>query len=742
MKKCINPKKSIKTSNRIGIVMGIAVALVVTNVLFTMVTGVHLRSGENILSRKAGSGETKQTVIANRGNIYDRNGDIIAQDIESYDLYAYISEERVNAGDTPVYVVDYETTSQQLAAIIEADESKVADTAVGIKKILGDAKAAGSYQTELGKYGKNLSVNQKRQIEELKLPGLGFTKSTNRVYPSGTFASQLIGYTKYDDDGNLEGVSGFEATFNEELTGSNGEIVYQTDANDNRLPNTEKVISSPVNGNDVYVTLDKDTQLALEKALQNTMETNDANKAWAVVMDAKTGEILAQAGYPTYDLNTKEGEGMETNQANLPSSHTFEVGSVMKAFVYAAVMNEGLYDGLAKFQSGVSYIGIDENNNPIRIGPDDGSPYAPIYDAEQKDRGIITYDEGLIYSTNSAIISLISNVIPVDTVISYLTDKFKLFDEVDVYGVDDNAGALNTEYPIDKATLGFGQGASINTYQLMQAASAIFGDGTMLKPYVIEKIVDPNTEETVYQGQTEEVGEPISAKTAKELQGLLERVVTDPNGTAKHYKMTDVTMMAKTGTGEVSTDGKYGKYYTNSILAAAPADDPQIIIYYAFESEQYKNYDTSYFQDVVREALNSLNQYNAANERANSNNETTTDYAEYQMPALVNHSTEYVKQKLEGYNIKVHYIGDGSSIISQSPAENTTIISGQNVFLLTDGMNITMPNMSGWSRKDVAIFAKFAGIEVTYNGSGKVATQNIRESAQLNKESKLEVELK
>lgn len=741
MKKRINPKKSIKTSNRIGIVMGIAVALVVTNVLFTMVTGVHFRSGENILSRKAGSGETKQMVIANRGYIYDRNGDIIAQDIESYDLYAYISEDRVNAGDTPVYVVDYETTSQQLAAIIETDEAKVADTAAGIKGILEQAKAAGKYQTELRPYGQNLSVDQKNRIEDLNLPGLGFAKSTKRVYPSGTFASQLIGYTRYDDEGSLEGASGFESTFNDELTGSNGEVVYQTDANKNRLPNTEKVISSPVDGNDVYLTLDKDTQLALEKALQNTMEQPATTKAWAVVMDAKTGEVLAQAGYPTYDLNTKEGEGMESNQENLPSSYSFEVGSVMKAFVYAAVMNEGLYDGLAQFRSGTAYIGIDADNNPVRVESQAQSPFNPIKDARDRDRGVITYDQGFIYSTNTAIISLISYVINVDVVIDYLKD-FKLFESVDMYGLGDAPNMLNDENPIDKASLGFGQGSTVNTYQLLQAATAIFGDGTMLKPYVIEKIVDPNTGETVYQGKKEEVGDPISEETSKQMQELMTRVVTDENGTASHYAMTDVTMMAKTGTGEVATDEGYGKYFTNSILAAAPADDPQIIIYYAFESENFEGYTTSYFQDVVREALNSLNQYNAANEQANSNNETTTDYAEYQMPALVNHSTEYVKQKLEGYNIKVNYIGDGSSIISQSPAENTTIISGQNIFLLTDGTNITMPNMSGWSRKDVAIFAKFAGIEVTYNGSGKVVTQNIGESSPLNKESKLEVELK
>lgn len=741
MKKQLNPKKSVKTANRIGIVMGISVALVVANVLFTMASGIHFRSGENILSRKAGSDEVHQTIIANRGNIFDRNGDIIAQDIESYDMYVFISKDRINATDTPVYVENIEETSKKLAEIIESDPQMVEKSAAGMKKIMEDARALGSYQTELGHYGKNLSVDQKRKIEELGLPGLAFTKSTKRVYPSGVFASQLIGYTYYDDDANLVGTAGFEGTFNEELTGTNGEIIYQTDSNSNRLPNTEKVIKTPVNGKDIYLTLDKDTQLALEKALQDTMQKNNATKSWAIVLDAKSGEVLAQAGYPTYDLNTKEGDGMELNQNNLPSSHSFEVGSVMKAFVYAAIMNEGKYNGLDKFLSGTAYIGIDANNNPVRVGSKEESPYNPINDAQEKKRGYITYDQGFIYSTNTAIISLISNVINVDVVIDYLK-KFNLFTPVDIYGLDDAPNTLNIEYPIDKASLGFGQGSTINAYQLVQASTALFGDGKMLKPYLIGKIIDPNTGEYVYQGKKEEVGQPIRKETAEKMQELMARVVSDVEGTASHYKMSDVTMMAKTGTGEVGTEKGYGENYTNSILAAAPAEDPQIIIYYAFESKNYKGYNTSYFQDVVREALNSLNQYNAANEQAHKTTEITTDYAAYDMPTLVNHSMDYVKRKLDGFQVKVNYIGDGTSIISQYPDENTTIISGQNIFLLTNGANISMPNMGGWSRKDVALFSKLAGIQVSYKGSGKVVNQNINESTILSKESKLEVELK
>lgn len=739
--KLIDPKKSVKTVSKIGIVMGVVVALVVVNVLFTMATGIHFRSGENILSRKAGSGYSDQTIIANRGHIYDRSGDVIAQDIESYDLFAYVDESRVNATDKPVYVVDCDETSKTLASIIETDPTKVEEVAAQFKSILEEAKSTGKYQVELGAYGKNLSAEVKSQIEATKLPGLEFTKSTTRVYPAGVFASQLIGYTNYTDNGELKGETGIESYFDKELTGSNGEVQYQTDAQGNRLPNTQKYTKVAENGNDVYLTLDKDTQLALEKALQNTMESNSANYAWGIVMEAKTGRILAQAGYPSFDLNTRENI---TNFYNLPSDRPFEVGSVMKAFVYAAAMNEGVYDGNALFASKQAKIGLDANNNPVR---DDSisNPLTIINDAgENNNYGTISFDEGLIRSTNTAITSLLTNYLSLDKNIEYLKN-FKLFEPVDIYGLPDTAGTLNLEYPLSKMTLGFGQGSTVNSYEIVQAASAIFGNGTLIKPYIVDKIVDPNTGQIIYEGKTEEVGQPITDATAKQIQGLLRRVVEEPYGTAHHYQLGDITMMAKTGTGELVLEGENGystETFTSSILAAAPAEDPEIIVYYAFESKNIRNYDTSYFKDIVRESLTSLNKYNALAQTTPSEpTEESTDFSQYTMPALVNHSREYVADKLSGFNVNVRYIGDGATVISQFPLENTTIISKQNLFLLTDGNNVTLPNMIGWSRKDVAVFAQLSGLDVSYQGSGKVSKQSLSEGAPIVAGDKLEVEL-
>ncbi|OCN04863.1 hypothetical protein A4S06_10180 [Erysipelotrichaceae bacterium MTC7] len=742
-RKVLNFKKSVKTTGRIGIVMGIIVSLVVANVLFTMITGIHLRSGENVLAHKSGSGSSTETIVANRGYIRDYSGEIIAQDVESYDVIAYVDKNRVNATKKPVYVVDPEDTARKLAEVIspeaEVQEKAYADILAKIK----DAQAAGSYQTNLGSYSRNLTAEQKKQIEELELPGLDFEKSVSRAYPTGNFASQLIGYTNYDDDRNLVGVTGLEAAFNDELTGVNGKVVYQTDSENNRLPDTQKIVKLAENGQDVWLTFNYDTQLAMEKALADTMESNKAKYAWAIAMDIKTGRILAQAGYPSYDLNTRENI---TNAYNLPSEFPFEVGSVLKAFVYAAVMNEGKYVGTDQFKSGKAVIGQDANGMPVRndnLSP--GQAVGVVNDALGKDRGMVDFDHGFIFSLNTGIASLITNYISPQTMIDYMK-KFELFDALDIYGLSERGGKLNENHPFDIMSLGFGQASTINAYQLIRAASAIVGDGTIVEPYIVEKITDSVTGEVTYQSEQKKGNQVISTDTAKQMQALMERVVTEQGGTASQYKMSDVNIIAKTGTGQVydeETKTYSGSVYTSSILAAAPADDPQVLVYYAFQSENFLNYNTDFFKDIVREALQSLNKYNDASNQTTDNHVQVSDkYVEYTMPSLVNHSLDYVNRKLDGFNIKKQLIGDGSTIIEQFPLGGDKVTNTQNTFLLTDGSNIAMPDMSGWSRRDVSVFANMTGLVVNYKNSGNVTSQSVPPGTAIVKGANLDVELK
>lgn len=754
--KVSNVKKSVKTANRIGIVTSIAMSLVVANVLFTMVSGTHYRSGVNVLETlKSGSGYKEQIIQANRGNIYDRNQGLIAQDLESYNLELVIDKNRINESKEPAYVVDVQDTAQKLAPILASDVTTQQQVQSLIETRILEGSENKQFQVEFRPYSNDLSKKQKEDIEALNLPGISFSKSIKRVYPTDVFASQLIGFTKTEVKDNKEitvGAMGLESYFNDNLTGRDGKIVYQSDSSGYKLPNTEKTDVVPLNGDDIYTTLDRDAQLVLEKALEDTLNSNQAHYAWGIVMEAKTGKILAQAGYPTFSLTSKEAVGYNgenasnqaTNYNNLPSEHVFEIGSVMKVFTYAAAMNEGVYRGSDTFRSGSAIIDWVGNNKVGRVDSltPGKTPLHVVNDAEGKDRGTITFDQGLIYSTNTGIMSLLTHYLEVPKFIEYL-NKFKLFEPVDIYGITDYSGTLN-DNPFDQLMLGFGQGGSVNSYQIMQAATAIFGDGTMLKPYVIDKIVDLNTGKVKYQGKKEEVGKPITKETAVQMQQLLRQVVDDPNGTAHGYQMSDITMMAKTGTGQIySEDGKgyQSDVYTSSILAAAPAENPEIIVYYAFESSNIKYYNRDYLKSIVRESITSLNRYQKKNEPTDANAVENGDFVEYRMPGLVNHSIDYVNQKLEQFNVRKQFIGDGTNIIAQFPSENETIISNQNIFLLSDGVTIKMPDMSGWSRKDVSVFAKYAGINVKYTGKGRVVQQSIPIETPLNRNDQLEIQL-
>lgn len=726
-----NYRQTNKRVIKIMIFYAAIVALVVSNVLFTMISGNHLRSGKNVLAYNPDNNTMTENIIASRGSIYDRNKEVIAQDIEAYDLYAIVDKNRVNASDEPAHVDDINGTCEALSKILNVEADKLAT-------FLNDAISAGMYQTEFGSYGKTLSAQQKEDIEALGLPGLEFQRSTDRVYPVGVFASQMIGYAQYNyDKERISGVQGLEQLFDEELAGKNGKVSYQIGSDGYYLPKSKHYLETAENGNDIYLTLDKNVQLTLEKALSETMNNNGAQAAWGVVMEAKTGKVLAQAGYPTFDLNERSEI---TNFLNTPSEMEFEPGSVMKPFVVAGAYEDGVYDGNTLFNSKSTPVGLDANGNLAHVEEGASNWLITVNNAEGREYGTISYDEGIIRSTNSVIANLFINSYDVNRNIDYLK-KFGFFDYLKIKGLNEAPGLLNTGSVTDKIALGFGQGSRVTAYQLVEAYSALFGDGCTIKPYVIDKIVNPNTGETTYKGKTKKSGQIVSQATAQYVQGLMKRIVTEDYGTAKAYEMQDVTMMAKTGTGEIASEDGYSRtIFTSSIIAAAPAENPEIIVYYAFQGSNIKNFDRSYFKDIVREALLAVNNYENTNTNTNEN-APIANFNIFDMPAVVNHSLDYAKEKLSPYTDKIVVIGDGSTIISQYPNDSVSTISSQKIFLLTDGVNITMPNMSGWTRKDVKLFAKLSGIPIETIGSGNVSAQNIAENTIINSETAISVEL-
>ena len=714
------------------------------NVFFTTLSGYHLRSLTNVLAEKEGSQEKTEVLSAKRGYIRDRNGEIIAQDQETYSITAILSPDR--PGEY-AYAEDKEFTAQALAPILGMSE----------EEILGYLNQD-LYQTSLGEKGNSLTLEQKNQIEAIEytpdpekttlgLPGIEFERTTTRVYTPGKIASTLLGFASYDSEQQkIVGQVGIEAWLDEELSGTDGYSVYQKDAYGYKLPNTETTMEMPVNGKDVYLTIDKDVQSALEAALQDTIDYNGAERAWAVIMEVETGRILAWGGYPTYDLNTRE----EVLYFDIPSMFVFEPGSVMKPFVFTAAMEEGVYKGEDTVTTGRYCVAYNETTGDIYRSWEGCPVEGNINDANRTGWGTISFDEGLVRSSNTVVATLVTDYLGDDKLWDYL-DLFGFFRPTGVQGLEmsEEAGIRNDTYALDRLSASFGQGSAVTTLQLMQAYTAIFNDGVMVKPYYIDKIVDPNTNE-VEMGETEyvytdEEGNPIqilSKETCERVRALMYDVVNDKEkGTGTVYKIDGIEMIAKTGTGEIATSGGYGtELYTSSIMAAAPADDPKIMMYYAFQSPNFQNYSSEYFKHAFMAAYDAMGintQQNAVSEY----DVAYEEWKEYEMPSLNNHTMTYANWKLDEMNVHRIIIGDGNLVMEQYPLANDSVTTNQNVFIKTDGTNITMPNMYGWTYREVEIYKSLTGLNITMNGTGVVSWQNLDEGTPLYADTDIQVTL-
>lgn len=315
----------------------------------------------------------KKTILANRGTIYDELGEVLAQDVRSYTVIAYLSESRTTDPKHPKHVVDKQMTAEALSPLINMEVDD-------ILKLLKKDK----YQVELGPGGRNITELVKGQIEDLDLPGIDFIKSTKRDYPNGDFASYIIGYAKKNDNDIIVGELGIEGKYNKELSGKNGSITYQKDAYGYQIANTPSATEESSDGYDIYLTIDHNIELYLENAIS---EIENIGCEWTniTIADAKTGAIVASSSSPSYNPNILNIK----NYNNPLTSYAYEPGSTMKIYSFMAAIEEGIYDGNAKYKSG--FIEVDDYK---------------IKDWNNKGWGSITYDVGFTYSSNVAAVNL------------------------------------------------------------------------------------------------------------------------------------------------------------------------------------------------------------------------------------------------------------------------------------------------------------------------------------------------
>lgn len=706
--------------------MALILLIVSANIFIVSVFGLHLNSGTDIVKQVDGIQQVNRVIQAKRGSILDRGGNVLAEDVIAYTLTANIDPERYTAKKEPAHVVDKEDAALTISRVIGKDYDSV-------QSILNSS----AKQVEFGYEGKYLSANQKAELEASDIKGLGFIQVRNRISPrhDGQY-SHVIGFARLDENQVLQGSMGIEKSYNDLLLGVNGVEKYQEDKAGNKLQHAELYEEPAVNGKNIKLTLDSTIQNQLELSLEGITKDPgvNADAAWGIVMEAKTGRILGLGEYPGFDPNSEDADYVSKTL-----NYSYEPGSTMKTFTVAAAIEEGVWDDNATYDSGEFYVG-NKNGIPVRLSSPTGSIHT-ITNANNIDYGIQNFREGYAVSSNVMISELLTKYMTYDTFDKYM-QKLGFYAGVEVdEGIKSIAGYPSTTY--DTSALrylnpGFGQGATVSVLEMAQAYTAIMTDGNLIKPYIVDSISDPDTGEVTYQGKTTVVHQVFSPSTAAHARDLMRDVVAGRVGSGRRFNIDEVEVIGKTGTAQLAVKGggySPTKYIFSSALGF-PYDDPEIIVYTAYQANYGHNLNASaaHVNDVVRTTVSVMN-------ISKFTGEVVTEIKADTLKDYKNMNVEKAKQDILSKGYDPIIIGDGDTVVNQYPQADSKIISHERVYITTNGPNITMPNMKGWSQKEVVTYWNQSGISIALNGSGYVVSQSIEAGTAINKDTEISVTL-
>jgi len=655
------------------------------------IDGVNL---QELASRRT----TKTDVVsAKRGSIYSVNGDILAQNVSSYKLIAYLDPKRTTNEKRPQHVVDKEDTARKLAPILGMEEAEV----------LRYLSKENVYQTEFGVKGKGLSELVKKQIEDLNLPGLAFYESFKRYYPKGNFASYTIGYTKEssDDDTTIKGEMGIEKEYNELLKGEDGYSRYQKDLQGYKIPNTPVEVKDAVQGKDIYLTIDSNIQFFVEQAMHNADKEYDWQWFTVTIMDAKTGAILATSASPSFDPNKRN----ITNYLDLLISSPYEPGSTMKTFTYMAAMENGVYNGSETYKSGV-------------YTTSDGTE---IGDWNRNGWGVISFDKGYAMSSNVGVINIINRHMSSVMLRQYFR-KLGFGRKSGIELPNESKGNLEFKYETEIYNAGFGQGITTTPIQNVKAMTPLTNDGMLLKPFIVSKIVNSDTGEVVLGNKREELERVASTSTVQKMIELMSDCVNGIGNTGSGYRIDSGELIGKTGTAQIANE-KSGGYLSgkediiSSFSGIYPKSNPQVIIYASVAKPSGGSQKP--VSNTVKEIVTNISKY-FGNQDSDTSSLVVHDY---KVENFINKKVEKVTTLLQANGVRYILLGNGDKVMRQTPSVNDTITSGDVVYLITNDSSISIPNVLGLSSKVAKSILEQLNVKVNLDGVGYVVNQSIPE---------------
>jgi stage V sporulation protein D (sporulation-specific penicillin-binding protein) len=675
-------------------------------------------------------------IDAIRGRILDRNGKELAVSANVYrvdfdlnSIRGYLKRplssipstelEHMKSVGIPTPSGDNGLTTDDIAPVIaNALNMDVAEIKKDLETKLPSGANAGS-----AKVVRRIEKETADKVKELNINGVLVSPDTKRYYPNNNFLAHVLGSTNSDG----KGLTGVELEYDSYLAGTPGMKIAELDKNNRDLPYTISQFTSPINGKDVTLTIDENIQNFAEKIAEQAYEDNKAKAVSILVMDPKTGEVLAMVNKPDFNPNTPYDGADKFDGANISDkvqkmwrnrlvNDTFEPGSIFKVFTAITGLEDNIVNKDTKF--------VD--NGSISVGGINPKCW------KAGGHGVQNFPEIIKNSCNVGFVEL-----------GQMIGKEKLSASISKFGFGKVSGIdlpgeaqgivkpLNKISDADLATISFGQTNTVNSVQYMAAFNAIANGGTLIQPHVMKEISHNNESnvnivDKTFKPKTTTVASP--EKTA-ELRSYLEGVVTGGSGTGTFIEGYHIA--GKTGTAQKVINGRYqeGKYIS-SFVGMAPYNDPKVTVMITIDEPSNGQYYAAqvavpYAKPLFTDIFNYLN-----SEFANENAEQIT--RDIVIPEVRDMKLSDAEKVLKAAKLDFNVQGDGESVINITPYPGYSVKEGSKINLYTNGdaindNNVAMPDVRGYSKEDAEALLKNLGITATFEGNGAVSAQDISE---------------
>ncbi|MEW6182595.1 MAG: stage V sporulation protein D [Bacillota bacterium] len=645
-------------------------------------------------------------VEARRGDIRDRNGKVLVTSVSCESIVAM-----------PAQVSDPSPTAEKLSSVLGIDRDEVYKR-VTAKSSFVWLKRKVDYKTG-------------QQVRGLRLDGIELIEESRRQYNHGTLASHVLGFVGIDN----QGLTGIEMTHDKDLRGKPGRIVIEQDAAGRNIPTALHQLKPPVSGNNLILTIDETIQYFAERELDKIVNTCKPSSAVIIVMDPKTGEVLALGNRPTYDPDGWSKAPRAVWDRNPAIWQLFEPGSTFKIVTASAGLSEGVVTpNTPRFCPG--FIKVADRH--IRCWKDGG-------------HGSLSFAEVVENSCNPGFIQ---------TGLDLGRDKFykyvKAFGFGEPTGIELPGEAKGILIPQEKATnlniatMAIGQSIAVTPVQLITAAAAVANSGELVRPRLVREITSTDGK-VVRRFEAERVRRVLSTEKARELSALLENVVA--NGTGVNAYLDGYRTAGKTGTAQVV--GPAGGYvsgkYVASFVGFAPVDNPRLVTLVVISEPQGAYYGgqiaAPVFKAVMQDALRYLcvPQQEGLKKPEQPWYLMETEPKPVTVPQVVNLPLEEAIENLKAAQLGFTLKGEGGVVRAQVPQSGATVLSGTRVVLeLKQGpengkAEVTVPDVIGLTIKDTAVLLEKVGLCLAPSGTGIAVEQKPAPKTKVRRGEKIRV---